>query len=170
MLSKCDNNFLLKYAEDSKDTQMSLIESVDRLIGKANTDEHCELSKSFLGFLIGIKTRYPTAYSEAKIENTGAYIKAVNTRKILSCVESRLKELDKKFISGSSLENLVQRTVGNDPELLEKVANLVEKNFSDKNEQIYFVKVCNLEVKEHQFGMMAKKYQLKIMILNLRYQ
>ena len=83
--------------------------------------------------MIGSKVRYPTAYSEAKVKHTEAFIKAASTRKILSCVDKRLKEWKRKVISGSSLESSVYRLVGNDPDLLKGVACLVENKYKDKN-------------------------------------
>ena len=67
-------NDVLKYADNSKKTQTRVLRFVGRLICELNsntsTAEEQELVERLLLFLETAKERYPTAYSEVKIQNS----------------------------------------------------------------------------------------------------
>ena len=139
-ISKGNSSFLLKYAKCSVHTKIKLMKTADKLIGdhclNTTTVEHCESLKNLADFMFKSKKRNPISYSIAKAEN----YKAVRTipkenakvRRILTHINCLIQQWEKKQISGSSLENLIFRCVGNNCDLLEKVACLVEKIFKDK--------------------------------------
>ena len=141
-ISKDNSNILLKYAKSSMHTQIKLLETANNFFSdqyfNLTTVEHYISLKFWVDFKHKLKNRYPIAYSIAKPPKNYIPVRkiqreSVKVRRILTHIDYLMQQWRNKQIAGSSLESLIFRCVGNNCELLEKVACLVEKNLNDKN-------------------------------------
>ena len=131
---------LYEVAISSKSIQVSLIEIVDRLIidnySDSNAVKPCKLFEHLVDFATESQKRFPSAYSEASLVNTEEFLRTLNEKAIVNRTFREIRFLLEQWkgenISGSSLESLVLRFIGNDSGLLEGVACLVENEFKDR--------------------------------------
>ena len=136
-------NPVLKYVGgESKETQIKMIEAVDKLVSELiwveSTNKDDRLIKKLLVFYEKLKREFSAAYSEAETRNFEAVVlkKANKTHKqndkTINFIGSLVKKWKSNRMTGSSLESYIFRYVGDDNKLLEDVACLVEMRYDDK--------------------------------------